>query len=289
MPQRRSTNNFLPILDNWKEYFDDPHEGLGTTYERFLLHQYFDLINRTFHIETVLEVPIFGMTGVSGINSLWWARQGKKVYLLDDNEERVKRIREIWEEMHLPVTINCLRDNKLPYKSQTIDLVWNFAALWFVQDLSLFANSVKEITNKVIFICVPNMEGIGFRLRKRISSIPKDIYLESIVPAKVEACFTDNQWCLWEKGIFDVPPWPDIPLKKEEILSRLTLGIIGSYRNKNLQKNRKSARLTIMDYFSEKDPQMENIINRYGLLENTPKIIKRFWGHHRYFIFKKEI
>jgi hypothetical protein len=57
-----------PIDNNWKQYFEDFDEGLGTTYERFILHRYFEKIQSTCSIESVLEVPSFGMTGISGIN-----------------------------------------------------------------------------------------------------------------------------------------------------------------------------------------------------------------------------
>ncbi len=61
------------MREDWKYYFETLHEGLGTTYERFVLHGYFNRIQDQYGVKTVLEAPVFGMTGISGINSVWWA------------------------------------------------------------------------------------------------------------------------------------------------------------------------------------------------------------------------
>jgi len=55
----------MEILKIWQDYFASQHEGLGTTYERFILHEYFSEFTKEFQIENVLEVPCFGMTGIS--------------------------------------------------------------------------------------------------------------------------------------------------------------------------------------------------------------------------------
>ena len=46
----------------------DFNEGLGTVYERFRLNHFFDRLLDTYAINTVLEFPIYGMTGLTGIN-----------------------------------------------------------------------------------------------------------------------------------------------------------------------------------------------------------------------------
>ena len=40
MTEKIST--LLSILDTWPTYFENMDEGLGTTYERFILHRYFE-------------------------------------------------------------------------------------------------------------------------------------------------------------------------------------------------------------------------------------------------------
>ena len=288
MAKRNSVNNFLPILDTWKDYFSDPNEGLGTTYERFLLHDLFLMIDRREEIQTVLEVPSFGMTGISGINSMWWAQQGKKVCILDDDQQRVEYIRATWKKVNLSGEILYHDDARLSFPPQSMDLIWNFAALWFVSNLDDFAAQVKTIAGKAILICVPNTKGLGFLLRKKHAQNLPRIHLENIQPGTVQKAFSGDGWHLWKKGIFDVPPWPDIPMKKEDLLVKIKLGFLVKWLSSAGSNGKENPAWCILDYFSGKDPSLEQKILRYGILEKAPQIIKTFWGHHRYFIFVKE-
>ena len=85
----------LPINSIWKRYFTNHNEGLGTTYERFVLQQYFERIRNKFSIKRVLEAPCFGMTGISGINSMWWAIEGCSVTIADHGRERIDLIKKV--------------------------------------------------------------------------------------------------------------------------------------------------------------------------------------------------
>ena len=96
---------FLDIIHSWESYFDTFDEGLGTTYERFILHRYFRFLKDTYDISSVLEVPSFGMTGVSGINSLWWAGQGIETTVTDNNPSRISQIQEVWNNIPLQVNL----------------------------------------------------------------------------------------------------------------------------------------------------------------------------------------
>ncbi|NIV36633.1 MAG: hypothetical protein GWN58_46525, partial [Anaerolineae bacterium] len=55
---------------SWKRYLTDYNEGLGLVYERFVLNDFLLALRKEFGIESVLEAPLFGMAGVSGINSV---------------------------------------------------------------------------------------------------------------------------------------------------------------------------------------------------------------------------
>ena len=92
----------LPITANWHRYFDDNHEGLGTTYERFILHHYFHELKKQYAVTSVLEVPSFGMTGISGINSIWWAAKNIPVTILDHSVERIALFKKGETRYRLP-------------------------------------------------------------------------------------------------------------------------------------------------------------------------------------------
>jgi hypothetical protein len=69
----------------WKRYLTDYNEGLGVVYERFVLNGYLDKLLARYPVKTVLEAPLYGMAGVSGINSVRLAQQGCAVTLVDNN------------------------------------------------------------------------------------------------------------------------------------------------------------------------------------------------------------
>jgi len=234
-----------------------------------------------------LEAPSFGMTGISGINSLWWSGKGKKVIVSDDNKKRVDSIKKTWRDLDYAFSPILSGNQTLPYKNGCVDLVWNFAALWFLKDVSNFADNAKKIARKVIFICVPNDVGIGYQIRKNLMSIPEQINLNFIKPKLIKETFDGDGWILWKQGIFDVPPWPDIPMKKEDLLDKLHLGFLLKTKKGKSNIDQNNSPASILDFFSNKKPEMEDEVLRFNFLEKFPKPFKLLWGHHHYFVFKR--
>lgn len=272
----------LPITSSWKQYFRNHHEGLGTTYERFILNKYFQVLKDKFLIESVLEVPSFGMTGISGINSMWWAANGAKVTLIDDNQERVGFIKNVWESVPLEAKI-IFQDNRikeLPFKDKVFDLGWNFAGLWSIPDLEEFLKELARVSKKVIFVCIPNMANVFnlFRLTNNKGSGP--VYIENIDLSRIQEIMRRINWDVIEEGYLDCPPWPDIAMKKEDLLKKMGLSVLLKPMR---EKNNNS--LCILDYFKGNNKYMENEILKHDWLENMPVFLKRNWAHHQYSIF----
>lgn len=288
MSRLKNSHNFLPILNEWEKYFYHPDEGLGTTYERFILHSLFEVIDKNFDIHIVVEAPIFGMTGISGINSIWWAKKGKKVYLIDDNLSRLQMVKIIWKDLNCPVCTMVNRSGNLNFKSNSVDLMWNFAALWFITDLFDFARQARSMAKKIIFICVPNDRGIGFLLRKSLVGVPSRLNLKNLNPDRIFQAFSRDGWSLWQEGLFDIPPWPDIPMKKEDLIKKVGLGFLQKIRRRECNVGQKDNRLSILDYYRDKNSEIAQRIMRFAFLENSPRLCKLLWGHHRYFIFQKK-
>lgn len=275
----------LFINSIWKQYFENHHEGLGTTYERFILHRYFELIKDKYSIKSVLEAPSFGMTGVSGINSIWWAYKGIDLTILDNNEERVDLIKNVWNETSFSskVIFHPNDSVKLPFRDDSFDMTWNFAALIFLENPEQFLKEISRVTEKVIFICIPNRSNI-FNIMRRI--FRKKIDHENannINIAKIKKILLDNKWMVVENGFMDIPPWPDIAMKKEDLLQR-----IGMKRLAEKLKNDEENYLCILDYFNGEKKEMDMEILKYSYLENSPLFFKKFWAHHQYLIFVPE-
>jgi len=288
VPEIEKTANILSILDTWDSYFDTLDEGIGTTYERFILHRYFEKLKSEFNIKNLIEVPSFGMTGVSGINSLWWGREGIHTTILDNNKQRITKSEAIWNTLNIPaqfIEVNDFLD--LPFENNSFDLSWNFASLWFIENLDQFIAELKRITNKVIFLCVPNVNGLGFMIRKfsQRGEIP-NFFIENVKPKNIKNILNKLNMKIIESGYLDIPPWPDIAMKKEDLIKKIGLGFL--LKNDTGSNDSTFEKKCILDYFNGSKPNLDSEILRYDFLENSPTIIKILWGHHRYFIIRND-
>lgn len=279
-------SDFLSILHTWPEYFQTYDEGLGTTYERFILHRYFERIRKDYAVKSLIEVPSFGMTGVSGINSLWWAKNGVTPVVIDIDSRRIRMAEGVWHNLDLDAKFHKVeRFHNLPFDDKIFDMAWNFASLWFVSDMEAFLKELDRLVKKVIFICVPNQNGLGYKMRKLFNrQAIEDFYPQNCNPKNFLPYLNNLGWQLREKGYLDIPPWPDIAMKKEDLFKKIGLGFL---LKDKAQKESKGQRTFIGDYFSGKNTGLDKEILKYDILENVPSPIKQLWGHHRYFIFSK--
>ena len=279
-------SDFLSILHTWPEYFDTLDEGLGTTYERFILHRYFEEIKERYSVKSLIEVPSFGMTGISGINSLWWAKNGVVPVVIDTDSRRIQMAEKVWHNLHLDVQFRLVDQyRQLPFEDQIFDMGWNFAGLWFVPDLGDFFNELDRLVKKVLFICVPNQNGLGYKLRELFGKAEiSGFFPQNCNPDTFLPLLSRLGWRLMKKGYLDIPPWPDIAMKKEELFKKIGLGFLTKHK---AQATGQVQRTCIVDYFSGKKPELEKEILKYDFLEKAPFPIKQLWGHHRFFIFEK--
>ncbi len=278
----------IPILKMWKRYFDsDPDEGLGSSYERVVLNRKLKMFVQRFQVQSVLEVPSFGFTGISGINSMELARNGCWVTLVDHDRERLQRIQQVWQQVELPLqAVYVRRYERLPFAAHSFDFSWNFASLWFVAHLSGFLTELTRVTRKAIAIFVPNRLGLGFLMQKTMgrADLRKHFYEKNIRPGIIKQTMHRLGWRLKEADFIDCPPWPDIGMSKGEFLQRLKLGGLLKQRN-----HTPAQPLTILNYYQGADPDFPHAMMRYYWFEKySPWLVKRFWAHHRYFLFTRE-
>lgn len=279
----------LAILKTWKEYFDvDRDEGLGSSYERVILNRKLDAIRRQYAVKTVLEAPAFGFTGLSGINSMDLAMKGVAISLLDHDRERVERIQEVWAEARLPLDAGVVDSYRhLPFRTGVFDMSWNFAAMWFVEELDRFLAELVRVTSKVIVIGVPNRNGLGYLSEKYVSGAElRHLVREAhIVPKSIVRSMRQHGWKLVEHVYIDAPPWPDIGMKKEDFLQVLNLGSLVRRESTSTA----SGPLSIMNYYTGADPAFErNMLKYYWWERMAPRPIKFFWAHHRMLCFEPQ-
>ena len=92
-------------------------------------------------------------------------------------------------------------------------------------------------------------------------------------------------WKLVQHAYMDVPPWPDIGMKKEDFLRIVGMGKLA----KRHETESTAHPLTIMDYYGGRDPTFEQkMLQHYWLERIAPRFIKFFWAHHRLLRFERD-
>jgi hypothetical protein len=157
---------------------------------------------------------------------------------------------------------------------------WNFAGLGFVPNLEEFLGEMARVTHKVIFICIPNRLSFGYRMQNFSNA---GWIKENMETGRILTIMNGLEWRVQESGYLDTPPWPDIGMKKEDLLRKL-----GCKELVSSLEQRRGRPVCILDYHKGLNPNMEKEFLKFSFLENLPNWLKRFWAHHRYFVFTRQ-
>jgi len=222
---------------SWKEYFEDYDEGLGTVYERFMIDEYLKRLLSRYDIKKVLEAPVFGMTGVSGLNSIYFAGNKCAVVLIDNDKERIECIKKVWKEIDQNAEVIYLENfDKLPFKDNSFDMVWNFCAMENINEEKL-VKEMFRVSSKLVLIITPNDMNIFNLSRKSKYKSLKNRFKDNLI----------------EEGVLDIPPWPDTKISIK----------------KKLKNDSKKWRWSIVDYLKG-DEDIKNKAMRFSFIEKMP-------------------
>jgi hypothetical protein len=278
----------MTTTNTWRKYLTDYNEGLGLVYERFVLNDFLENLRQTYCLGSVLEAPLYGMAGVSGINDVDLAQKGVKVTLVDDNAERLAGVRRIWDtDLCLPANFVYTppdRWGSLPFAGGSFDLTWCWAALWYIQNPSGLLAELARTSRKLVFVAMPNNLQVGYWLRKMI--IDREFFAthdESWTEiGRIRRILEANGVTIIEQGVLDVPPWPDTVMPANEVLKRLGI------RSKQLEQQftGEGWRWSTMAYYLGQEPDLYDRVIKYAWLEraNLPWQMKAIWAHHRYLL-----
>ena len=277
----------------WKHYLTDYNEGLGVVYERLVLNDFLAALQKQYAIGTVLEAPLFGMAGVSGINSVILAQGGAKVTLLDDNAERLTGVQRLWGELGLPA--QCLLHQgweRLPFEDGSFDLAWNWAALWHLsggtsdagERPAALLRELARVSRRVVFVAMPNRAQVGYLLRKYLLERDFVRYVDEgwADIRRVRRVLESARVCIVREGVLDVPPWPDTVMPVADVLKQLGI------RSKKLEGrfSAKSWRWSTMAYYLGEQPETYGRVMRYAWLDHArlPWRLKAVWAHHHFLL-----
>jgi hypothetical protein len=273
----------------WRRWMTDYNEGLGLVYERLILNDFLEALLRRYSVRTVLEVPLFGMAGASGINSIRFAQLGAHVTVVDVNEERLQGVRRLWDEIGLldRATFVYLPDpGRLPFSADAFDFVWNWAALWYIPDAGATLREMARVSANLVFTAMPNRMQMGYILRKYL--LEREFFErfseEWADVNRARRVLEGEGLRLIDQGVLDVPPWPDTVMPATEVLKRLGLGKGAQERFEG-----ENWQWSTMAYYTGQQPELKALMDRYAVLERAPLPwwLKVVWAHHRYILMRK--
>ena len=271
----------------WKKYLTDWNEGLGVVYERFVLNDYLDRLVDRYGVRTVLEAPLYGMAGVSGINSVRLAERGCTVTLVDHDQARLDGVMQLWKRLDLPVILAYHQDfSKLPFADNTFDLAWEWAGLWYLPDAEALLQELVRVSRRLVFVAMPNNIQVGYLLRKYV--IDRDFFPTVderwVQMGRIKKTLAAAGVEFIDEGVLDVPPWPDTVMPAAEVLKRLGI------KNKKLneQFTGEGWNWNTMAYYLGEQPDLRERVMKYAWLDRAPLPwqVKAVWAHHRYVLGK---
>ncbi len=271
----------------WEPYLTNYDEGLGLVYERFVLNDFLDDLRRRANIQTVLEAPIYGMAGVSGINSVALAEAGCQVTLVDDTPDRAEHVGRIWSELDLSPDLAVISPDQwgaLPFSDASFDMTWNWAALWYLPDAAALLRELVRTSKHLVFVAMPNNLQVGYWMRKLV--IDRDFFPTVderwVNIGLVRRTLEDAGVKIIASGVLDVPPWPDTVMPANEVLKRLGI------RSEKLEEQftGDSWSWSTMAYYLNEQPDLRDRVIKYAWLDHArlPWQMKAVWAHHRWLL-----
>jgi hypothetical protein len=272
----------------WARYLSDYNEGLGLVYERFVLNDFLLHVKGLYGFQSVLEAPLYGMAGVSGINGVALARMHCSVTLCDDRADRLAGVERIWGELALPLHAVRVDDwSSLPFPDGAFDFAWNWAAIWRLSDPAALLRELVRCSNDLVFVAVPNPVQVGYQVRKHMvePEFVKEVDESWTEIGRVRRELESSGLEVLEQGVLDTPPWPDTVMPAAELLQKL--GIRSSKLQRRFQGD--GWRWSTMDYYLGRQPGLYDQVMRHAWLERLPLPwqLKQVWSHHRWVMGRK--
>lgn len=277
--------------NTWRKYLTDYNEGLGLVYERFVLNDFLEELRRRYALREVLEAPLYGMAGVSGINGYALAQKDVSVTLVDDVPERLAGVERIWrEDLRTPVNLIGVDPHgwhALPFADRSFDMTWCWAALWYIRNPAGLIQELVRTSCDLVFVAMPNNLQVGYWMRKLV--IDQEFFATHDETwtdiGRIRRLLEGAGVQIIEEGVLDVPPWPDTVMPANEVLKRLGI------RSKSLeaQFTGEGWQWSTMAYYTGVEPDLRDRVLKYAWLDHAPLPwqVKAIWAHHRYLVGRR--
>jgi hypothetical protein len=284
---------------DWRAYVDDHDEGLGTVYERFALRDLLDEAVARTGSQSILHAPLFGMMGFPGIDTVFCARRGLRVGLLDFDAERLEAVVAEWRALGLDPETHLVESpdpTTWPERlSADYDLVFSFAALWWFDDPWAVVAAQSRWAGRGLLSCVPNKNVF---LRLRAAMWHRDLFDRLNEDALDAAAMTAAGEAAGLRpvgtGLFDIPPFPDTSVP----LAKVVRAVLARRRPPEPAPAADGATTdgaaegawawSILPYLHGEQPDIEERVARLARWERyLPAAAAPGLAHHRYVLFER--
>lgn len=270
----------------------DLDEGIGTVFERRMIDQYLRHLHFDRQVNSVLETPADGVTGVPGINSLEFARLGVPVTLANPVQAMLDKAEQVWVRQGLRpyASFRHAECDALPFGDNEFDLVWNFCMFERFDPPDTVVAEMARVSRGYVMIMNQNYRNWGTPVHKlyhNLANLEWDHgYLPLMSMEAIEACFGRLGLQVVEKGCIDSPPWMDtwdMPMRGalKGLLGRL--GLRWEWRSRPKQVEAADAQSAAVNPSSN-----SKALDLFEWVEkNLPEWFARSQTHHYYVLGRK--
>ncbi|MAG52814.1 MAG: hypothetical protein CMH62_02530 [Nanoarchaeota archaeon] len=272
---------FLNFIEGLVKYSPkDFDEGMGTVYERIMINKYFRKLMKRYDIESVFEGPSDGITGVRGVNSLIFAKHGKNVTYYTPSKVEEENAKKNWDKVGNGVEVDIKQGQplKFPFEDNTFDFVWNFCIAEHFSDPIALVKEMKRVSKKYVLIMNQNKYNIGTYPHVLYHRFMKQEWdhgdLKWMSFSGLNKMMKRNGLKIVEKGVIDVPIWPDTWDTPVRGFFKKGMGSVGGEWNWTFDKSFK---------------EDHDLIKFSSIVEKLPigRFLKLPLAHHLYVLARK--
>jgi hypothetical protein len=259
--------------------------GIGTSYERISLYALLERLAGELSVQSSLEGPIDGITGINGINSIALARMGVQATVVLPSVDGIRYARRFYEAENCQRNVRfiCSRDLALRRK---FDLVWSFNCLPQREDHEAILEQMTRCSRKFILVFTSNTRNYGFWIHRLHHKVEKEPWyhgdIEVMNTRKISNSLRKMGFQTIRRLYVDVPWWPDIDSPIEEVTASFF-----PFLKRFLKKSR---RLEIYKYnqgnfpyfHEERRKGLMRVLSSHPTFDSSPiPAVKLFFAHHR--------
>jgi SAM-dependent methyltransferase len=261
----------------------DLDEGIGTAYERVVIDDYLRQLQVDYGIQTVLENPADGVTGVPGLMSLEFARNGGEVWLANPSQRMLDGALAVWRREGLLERGHFSRCevDATQFEDDSFDLVWNYCMFERFRNPAPLVSEMKRVSRRYVMLMTQNVFNFGTVFHKIYHAMEHQPWDHGhdgqMTMSAIRRALREQDLQIVHEGTVDVPPWLDtwdMPLRGE--LKQL-LGHLGAKWEWRIEPTENARNGSI--------PPSIRFVREVEA--NLPRWFRLFQAHHLYILARK--